>query len=178
MANPRSTASIAGHPIHPNYVPGRLFYCDLRLRPRLLANRELKLGDGGDMAARRRHRDGAARGDRRFDRRPRRCANPRVERCVVARRRQRRRRVDPALQLVRPVHGRNGGGCAQRSRPVVDRGLSPRIYGLEGLGHGLSRSRRRGRCDRDAAPPERIAAARGIMRRARLPPRPSYFTLL
>ena len=46
MPNPKSTASIAGHPIHPMLVgfPIRLFRCDIRVRFCVLANRRSILG--------------------------------------------------------------------------------------------------------------------------------------
>jgi uncharacterized membrane protein len=62
VRNPKSTATIVGHPIHPMLVTvaDRAVHCDAYLRSRVLARRRQWLGHGSDLAARRRRAAAAA----------------------------------------------------------------------------------------------------------------------
>ena len=164
MANPRSAASIAGHPIHRMLIPFPIaffigaFVCDLAYWQTSNASWATAamwlIGAGLVMAAL------AAvvgfielLGDAQI--RGLNDAWWHAGGNVVV--------VDRALQLVRPLHARSGRGRAERPDPVSDRGLYPGIYRLEGLGNGLSRPGRHCRCARSLwSSGERIAAARGV----------------
>src|SRR5262249_22290416 len=138
MANPRSTASIAGHPIHPMLIPFPIaffiatFVCDLVYwqtgNAGWVTATMWLLGAGLVMAAL-----AAVAGliDVLGE------AQLRTFKDAWLHAGGNCRRADRALQLVRPLHGRSRRGRAERPGAVADRGLHPGIYRLEGLGHGL-----------------------------------------
>ena len=168
MANPRSTASIAGHPIHPMLIPFPIaffiatFLCDLvywQTANAIWATVAIWLLGAGivmavlaaiagliDVVG-----DAQIRGlnDAWWH------AGGNVVVVLI-------QRSTTGMPGTRKERRRS----CPRPDPVAHRGLHAGIYRVEGLGHGLPRSRRRGRCQRRSAPPrERIAAARGITQR-------------
>ena len=143
MANPQSTAKIAGHPIHPMLIPFPIaffvgtFACDIAYWVTGNANWAMVtpwlLGAGIIMAAL------AALagltdviGEERI-----RFASRRVAAC----RRQCDRRPDRDLQLVCAFRPRRGSDRAEGTDSVVSGDLHTVVHRLEGLEHGLSPSR-------------------------------------
>jgi Predicted membrane protein (DUF2231) len=140
-SNPKSTASIAGHPLHPMLIPFPIaffvfaFLCDLafwRTGNAFWATGSLwLLGAGLIMAAL-----AAIFGVIDF------LGEPRIRALngLVACRRQCARRTYLIIQLVYPLLSRRSCDSANWFSALTHRGLHPSLYRLEGLESGLSLS--------------------------------------
>ena len=144
MDNPRSTASIAGHPIHPMLVPFPIaFFVGAFVTDLVFWQTGVAFwSDRFVLASKRGPREGSARGRCWFDRCAQRAANPNASRCLVACGRQCARRSDFALQLVWAL--RLGRSCRRSTRTdaFAHRRADPFVHRVERLETRLSASGR------------------------------------
>ena len=144
MDNPRSTASIAGHPIHPMLVPFPIaFFVGAFVTDFAFWQTDVAFWSAASFWLLSAGLLMAALAACWFDRRAQRAANPNASGCLLACGRQCTRRSDFALQLVWALRLGRSCRCSTRTDAFAHRRVDSFVHRVERLEACLPASRRR-----------------------------------